>query len=457
MGERLANASRPGPDDAGALVGHRGSASEPERRAPRTAAIRVRRYRELGGTGLLAPRNRAVGPAVPELGIGELVALCASIDLRGRGGAGFPLARKLSAVREAAFRRGRSPRVVVNGEEGEPGSVKDRALLTLCPDLVLDGARLVAQGLGAEKIHLYVGAPDCRRILERRIALRGESAAAEVFAAPSGYVSGEETAVVRALSGGPAKPTAKPPRPFDEGVEGLPTLVSNVETLAHLADAVRWGTGAPSSSRTAPGGSVLLTVSTDLGEKTLVEAPAGIQLREVLERLSVWPATGRPDVILGGFYGSFVPPAGFTAPLVHQSMRDIGLSLGCGAVMVLTDLCPVSAVAEILHYLDLENAHQCGPCFRGIPSMSDAVEALAGGTATVRTLEQLRSWSVSLRGRGACGTLDAAAGLVASLLDRHGDLAARHMDSTCANCHGNVARPPASRWSATWPCNLEED
>ncbi|MEV5010004.1 MULTISPECIES: NADH-ubiquinone oxidoreductase-F iron-sulfur binding region domain-containing protein [unclassified Streptomyces] len=405
---------------------------------------------------MLAPRNRRAGPALPRLGVEDLISLCERIDLCGRGGAGFPLARKLRAVQESARVCGRAPHVVANGEEGEPASVKDRALLSLCPDLVLDGATVVGRALAAERIHLYVSEPGCRRIVTQRVALRGESPTTEVFAAPAGYVCGEETAVVRALSGGPAKPTAKPPRPFEHGVRDAPTLVSNVETLAHLADAVRRETQAPPCPGPRPGSTVLLTVVTDHGERTLVEVPDDVDLHSVLRRLALWPAAGQPQVILGGFFGGFATPDCFTVPLSHQAMRAVGSSLGCGIVMVLTDTCPVTAVAEILHYLDRENAHQCGPCFRGIAAMLGGVEALAAGSATAQRVERLRSWSVSLRGRGACGTLDAAAGLLNSLLSEHRALVTAHLDSPCGRCAAAPERLPATRWAAAWPIELEE-
>jgi NADH:ubiquinone oxidoreductase subunit F (NADH-binding) len=397
------------------------------------------------------------GSSVPVLGIGGLVELCGRSRMCGRGGAGFPLAQKLQAVHEAAQTSGCAPRIVINGEEGEPASVKDRALMMLSPDLVLDGAQLVAGALGADRVHVYVADLECRRVLGRRIALRNDALVFALFAAEPGYVSGEETAVVRALNGGPAKPTSKPPRPFSDGVAELPTLVANVETLAQLANLVRRGAAAASLEREASEGTVLLTVSTDRDRRVLIEVPSTVCLRSVLQYLSLWPDLTHPEVILGGFFGSFVPAAGFEAPLGHQSMRESDLSLGCGAVMLLTETCPVTAVAEILHHLERENAHQCGPCFRGIPAMLAGIEALADGTATDETVEKLRTWSVSLRGRGACGTLDAATGVLASLLAHHHDLTETHVRSPCGSCRQNTGRPPASSWASPSPLELKED
>ena len=143
------------------------------------------------------------------------------------------MAVKLRAVRDSG--RGRTV-VVANGEEGEPASVKDRWLLRNRPHLVLDGLRLAALIVGAGRAYVYVSDQPAARAVEDALAevdtenLAGLSIS--LVTVEPGYVAGEETAAVRAINGGPAKPTDKPPRPFQEGVAGVPTLVSNVETLA---------------------------------------------------------------------------------------------------------------------------------------------------------------------------------------------------------------------------------
>ena len=164
--------------------------------------------------------------------------LISKVDLSGllgRGGAAFPLAVKLQTVRDNGRRAGGSV-VVANGEEGEPASIKDRWLLRHRPHLVLDGLRLAARWSSAERAYVYVSDPGAADAVSTALheidhqVLDGLSITMRTV--EPGYVAGEETAAVRALNGGPAKPTDKPPRPFEEGVGRLPTMVSNVETLA---------------------------------------------------------------------------------------------------------------------------------------------------------------------------------------------------------------------------------
>ena len=181
--------------------------------------------------------------------------------LRGRGGADFPTATKLRAV--AAGRRGAT--VIVNGSETEPASAKDRLLLTRLPHLVLDGAVLAARAVNAREVIVKVGdgMPAVARALERAIAARAdEGVAFEVVAGPEGYVTGEETAVVNYIARGVAKPTFIPPRPYERGLRGRPTLIQNPETLSQLALIARFGASwFRELGSDADPGSALVTIS----------------------------------------------------------------------------------------------------------------------------------------------------------------------------------------------------
>ncbi len=184
--------------------------------------------------------------------------------------------------------------MVANGEEGEPASIKDRWLLRNRPHLVLDGLRLAVAMVAADRAYVYVSDPDSARSVEAALgelepgALGGVEVG--VATVQPGYVAGEETAAVRALNGGPVKPTDKPPRPFEVGVEGRPTLVSNVETLANLPYLQRHGAAAFRSQGTALSpGTFLATITGADHPPVLYELPHGLPFTELLALHGISP------------------------------------------------------------------------------------------------------------------------------------------------------------------------
>ncbi len=360
--------------------------------------------------------------------------------LLGRGGAAFPLAVKLSTVRAAA-RRGHDTVVLANGEEGEPASVKDRWLLRNRPYLVLDGVRLAARIASAGRAYVYVS--DARSAEALRLAVDTAplgKLVVTVTTVDPGYVAGEETAAVRAVNGGPAKPTDKPPRPFEEGVGGHPTLVSNVETLANLPFILRNGSDAYRSVGTSASPGTFLATVTGAGRPAaLYELPHGLPVTELLALHGV-SADDVTGVLMGGYFAGLLNREVLDTTLDHESMRRIGSGLGCGALSLLTDDCPVAVAASVMAYFDRENADQCGSCFNGTAAMSAVTEALRDGAATTEDLTRLERWSVVLRGRGACATLDAATNIAASLVGQFAEDVARHIADDCERCSSGTYR-----------------
>ncbi|CAM5627922.1 oxidoreductase [Streptomyces badius] len=237
----------------------------------------------------LAMHLKVHGPLEPMTGE-RLAELAETISLRGRGGAGFPFGKKLRAVAKASIRRGVRPVVVINGSEGEPACRKDTVLLNRAPHLILDGALLAAEALGARTLvvavtrnstEISVRAALAERGLSDR---RGQQLRARVVRTPERMVSGEASSVIRAANGGPALPPGRRERAAETGVGGAPTLLSNAETYAQLAVAARIGprryghTGLPNEP-----GTVLLTVSGAVARPMVVEVPTGVPLRYVLE------------------------------------------------------------------------------------------------------------------------------------------------------------------------------
>ena len=366
--------------------------------------------------------------------------------LRGRGGAAFPLATKARAVRRVA-KWGRTPIVVANGEEGEPASIKDRWLLRNRPHLVLDGLRLAAATVGADRAFVYLSDPlaagSVASALDEAERAGRLMLPVVITVVESAYVAGEETAAVRAINGGPAKPTDKPPRPFEAGVSDCPTLVSNVETLANLPFLYRHGADVYREAGTAASpGTFLATVSGGGRAAVLYELPHGIAFRELLVLHGVASRAVR-GVLMGGYFSGLLDRQALDMNLDHESVRGLGSGLGCGALSILgEDECPVAVAASVMAYFARENAGQCGSCFNGTAAMSAVLDALRDGEVSIDDLSRLRRWSEVLRGRGACATLDGAANLAASLLGRFPDNVTGHVDGGCDGCACSPFRAP---------------
>lgn len=357
--------------------------------------------------------------------------------LRGRGGAGFPTARKLAAVRG---RRG--PRVVVaNCSEGEPPSAKDRTLLAWVPHLVLDGAAVAAATVGADRI-LVAAHHHSLSALEHAISERG-GGPFEVVEVPDRFIAGQETALVDFLSGGPGLPTLVPPRPTDRGVDGRPTLVSNAETLAHVALLARHGAAWYRQVGThAEPGSTLVTVHGGVARPGVYEVQRGAPLADLLDDAGGTPG-GLSAVLTGGFAGGWVAAHHLAgAALSDASLASLGSTFGAGVVIALpAGDCGVSLTAHLMRYLAGETAGQCGPCVNGLDALAGGLEQLADGTARRDVIDRLTAWAWQVEGRGACKHPDGAARLVRSALAAFAsDVAAHAAHRPCAG----AARPSAA-------------
>jgi NADH:ubiquinone oxidoreductase subunit F (NADH-binding) len=386
-------------------------------------------YRERGGYRPLAAAD-------------ELLDDVERSGLLGRGGAAFPLAVKLRAVRDNGARSNVGTVVVANGEEGEPASVKDRWLLRNRPHLVLDGLRLAAAIVAADSAHVYVSDLQAAHSVQTALSeldadtLGGINVAVRMV--DPTYIAGEETAAVRALNGGPVKPTDKPPRPFEVGVDGRPTLVSNVETLANLPYIQKHGSAAFRDQGTAGSpGTLLVTITGADRPPGLYEVPHGLPITELLALHGVSTDQVR-GALVGGYFAGLLNRQVLDTTVDHETFRGLGCGLGCGAISVITDDCPVAVAASVLAYFDRENAGQCGSCFNGTAAMAAVAGALRDSVATDEDLTRLRRWSIVLRGRGACATLDAATNIAASLLDQFPAQVQQHLDNACPTCQAGA-------------------
>ncbi|MEY9933159.1 NADH:ubiquinone oxidoreductase subunit F (NADH-binding) [Catenulispora sp. GP43] len=387
----------------------------PDRRETGDAYWRAGGYREMS-PDLLFNRVKAAG-------------------LRGRGGAGFPAAAKVQAVRAA----GSVPVVVANGAEGEPGSVKDRWLMRARPHLVLDGMLRAADMTRAARCYVYVADDEAADSMRRALAEREPVVPTWIVRFEHSYVAGEETSAIRRINGGPALPAAKPPRPFESGVDGVPTLVANVETLARIALL---------AARPQTPDSAVLTVSGRGLEAELVEVPVGTSLQALAYRAD---RLDTPGVLMGGMFGGILGPGGLATALEPAALAAAGSALGCGAVYFLAPgECPVGLAADGLARLAAESSRQCGVCVSGTAALARTMTSVVHGTAGQEDLARLSRWSQSLVRRGACGLLDAAANLAASLLRSFGPLTEAHLDGRCPRCSAD-GTPDSDRFQVAPP------
>jgi NADH:ubiquinone oxidoreductase subunit F (NADH-binding) len=353
----------------------------------------------------------------------------AASGLRGRGGASFDTATKLRAV---AVRRG--PILVANGAEGEPASGKDKALLRAAPHLVLDGIAATAYAIGAREAVLAVaaGAVAERAAVGRALSeRRGDPVRIDVRAVPDGFVTGEETALLNALQRGIPKPTLKPPFPFEQGLDGKPTLVQNVETLAHVALVARFGAGwfRDAGAADAPG-TALVTLGGAVNRPGIHEIELGTTVRELLER-GGGPTQPVAAILVGGYFGRWV--SGDEA----LGLRLLPHDLGAGAIVVLpASACGVAESARVVRYLAGESAGQCGPCVHGLHSIAGAFAELASDPDPARL--RLERWTAQVAGRGACRHPDGVATFVRSFLSVFEPELARH--ARRGSCGGGAPR-----------------
>ena len=379
----------------------------------------------------LATHTRIHGP-LPRVSSHQLIEEVERSGLRGRGGADFPTARKLRAV--AAGRR--TGPVVVNGSETEPASAKDRLLLARLPHLVLDGAVLSAGAVGASEVIVKVGsgAVDAVRSLEIASAAREhEAVSIQVVSGPEGYVAGEESAVVHYLNGGGSLPTFVPPRPFERGYRGRPTLIQNPETLAQVALVARFGSRWYRELGTqADPGSALVTITGTVAAPGVYELAFGTSMRDLLDAAG-GPTEPLQALLVGGYFGTWVDARSAVGlRLAREDLRSVGCSLGSGVLIALGEsACGLHESARVIAYLAEQSAGQCGPCVFGLRSIADAVGALAAGVAGPRERDRVLRWASEIRGRGACHHPDGAVRFVESALRVFGAQIEAHQRGRC--------------------------
>jgi NADH:ubiquinone oxidoreductase subunit F (NADH-binding) len=405
-------------------------------------------------------RGRAGG-----FGAAELTAEVERAGLTGRGGAGFPTGRKMRTVAEAGrkggpLRGGAGAVVVANGAESEPASGKDRLLLARAPHLVLDGIALAAEAVGAARGYLVLHegqdelALQLAAAVDEREHVGQNRAPVQVVTVPRGYVASQETAVISQLNGGPPKPAFVPPRPFEKGAHGRPTLVQNVETLAHVALIARFGADwfrdlGPADPGAAGAGSALVTVSGAVSRPGVYEIALGMPIGELV-RWAGGPSEPPQAILAGGYFGGWLPyDRALGVPVSDPALRAAGAALGPGVLVVLPEsACGLAETAWIAGFLATQSAGQCGPCLNGLPALAGMLEQLAFGRPDRRALGWAQRLLTLVTRRGACHLPDGAAAFVASGLATFADELRQHsVTGPCARVRRRPVLPaPGYDW-----------
>ncbi|HEX4817925.1 MAG TPA: NADH-ubiquinone oxidoreductase-F iron-sulfur binding region domain-containing protein [Nonomuraea sp.] len=387
------------------------------------------------------PAHRTLHGVVEPRELDELISYANEVDMRGRGGAAFPFARKLRAVADAAGSGGECV-VLVNGAEGEPASSKDAMLLTRNPHLVLDGAVLAAEALGAREVVVATAGGEVAEasvaaaVAERRAANISGGAESRVPIRVVGikerFIAGEGGALVRAVNGEEGIPPGRKKRAATSGVDGLPTLLSNTETYAQFALLAEYGPQKYAEIGTSKEpGTILLTVSGGAANGAVIEAPTGVLLADVLDLCEADVGDG---VLIGGYHGAWLSAEAVrTAVISREGMKAAGATLGAGIVVPLgSSTCALGEAARVASYLASESAGQCGPCRLGLPDVARAICALVEGTGSV---DGVRRAVRVVERRGACFHPDGTAKFVLSALDAFEAEIALHLE------HGGCGRP----------------
>jgi formate dehydrogenase len=339
--------------------------------------------------------------------------------LRGLGGAGFPAARKWRAV----LAHPRPRHLVVNADEGEPGTFKDRDCLERDPRRFLEGMLLAAHAIGAEACWIYLR----DEYSELRQDLAAEIAALEDEGIAGGlpihlrrgagaYVCGEETALLESLEGRRGYPRHKPPYPGERGLFGRPTLIHNVETLWWLPEILGTPDGAArfaAAGRRGRSGKRLFSVSGRVRRPGVVEAPAGVTARELIEEFCGGMAEGHRFLayLPGGASGGILPAAMADLPLDFGTLEPHGCFVGSGAVVVLSDRDDLAeAVRNLVRFFRDESCGQCTPCRVGTAKAARLLEAPRWDRAL---LEEL---AAAMADGSICGLGQAAMNPVRALL-----------------------------------------
>lgn len=343
--------------------------------------------------------------------------------IRGRGGAGFPAGMKWGFIPRTPGLK----YVVCNGDEGEPGTFKDREIIERIPHLLLEGVLLAAYAVGAEKSVIYLryeftkGYRQLKRALEeiqakgfvgKNILGSGFDHELVLFRGAGAYICGEETAMLESIEGNRPNPRSKPPFPAIAGLFGTPTLINNVETLCNIpAIALKGAEWFKSIGVEGSRGTKIFSLSGHVKRPGNYELPLGTPLRTLIEEYGQGVPGGRKvkAVLPGGSSSAYLTQAHLDIPLDFNTLAKAGTMLGSGAVIVLDETtCMVEATERLAQFYRHESCGKCTPCREGLDWITKIYQKMRRGEATRQDIDLINNVAGFISGKALCALADGA-------------------------------------------------
>ena len=385
-------------------------------------------YRAVGGYATLEKARATAPEAVVE----ELI----KANLRGRGGAGFPMGRKASFLAKGT---GKPTYLVVNADESEPGTFKDREIMNRVPHRLLEGCLITAHAIGSRNVFIYLRGEylDCFETLraaleEARPAGMLGDVTIVVHRGAGAYICGEESALLESLEGERGQPRSRPPFPAVSGLYASPTLINNVQTIATVPVIIERGAdwylkvGVENSP-----GTVVFSLSGNVQRPGNYELELGTTLRELVYDVGGGVPDGRQlkGVIPGGSSVPVLTPEQLDVPLDYTSVAEAGSQLGAAAVIVIDDrACMVQMALRSAQFYMHESCGKCTPCREGTRWMVQLLRTIEDGTAGRGDLDVLLDVCDRMTGKSLCALGDFAAGPVAAFVTRYREEFIAHVE-----------------------------
>jgi len=362
----------------------------------------------------------------------KIIDIIKKSGLRGRGGAGFPTGIKWQAVKDAP---GDKKYIICNADESEPGTFKDRVILEGNPFSMIEAMLIAGYACGSDEGYIYIrgeyhdaiekitNALQASRefgVLGKNILNTGFDFDIHVHSGAGAYICGEETALLESIEGKRGEPRPKPPYPTTHGLWGKPTLINNVETLGNIPPIIQYGAewfraqGTPSSP-----GTKVYTILGNVNKTGLMEVPMGITLREVIGIYGKGMKGGTFKFAqTGGSSGSIIPAILQDTPMDFDSYRNVGVSLGSGALLICDDSnCIVDCVRVLMRFFQVESCGKCVPCRIGTDQALEIMTAISEGRGTMEHLAQLEWLRQGMEEFSNCGLGQTAGTPIKNMLD----------------------------------------